>query len=89
MKRIKMNLALLAVIIGTGAAFATAKPKPAVSGYYYDQATQTWLINTRSQGNGSGQYKCLSDPNEPCTATGLDSQGNPIGVVNGDYHVNP
>ena len=84
-----MNLAIAAVLLGTGAAFATAKPKPAFSGYYYNQSLGEWEINSRSQGNGSGQYKCLSDPNEPCTATGFDSHGNPTGVVYGDYTVNP
>lgn len=86
MKKIKINLAIFAVLLGTGAALATTSPKP-IPAYYYDQASMSWQINTRSPGTLPGEYTCQSDPNVPCTATGFDSHGNPLGVVKGDYTV--
>ncbi len=88
MRKLKINLAIFAALLGTGAAFATTSVKP-IPGYYYDQTSMSWQINTRSPGTLSGQYQCQSDPLQPCTATGFDTHGNPTGVVKGDYTVNP
>jgi hypothetical protein len=61
MKRIKLNLAILAVLIGTGAAFA-AQPKAAFATEYgYDQSSGTWIL-TRA-----GSH-CTVNPQQNCKA---------------------
>ena len=60
MKRLKINLALLAVIIGTTAAFASA-PKPAATLYGFDKSSGLW-IQPRA-----GSH-CNTSPTEDCEA---------------------
>jgi hypothetical protein len=62
MKRLKVNFALLALLLGTSAAIA-AKPhvKPASTLYGYNQSSGLWEL-TRS-----GSH-CITNPNQNCEA---------------------
>jgi len=86
MKRIKLNLALIAVLCGTGAAFASKANS-------FTNVTWGRLAN--------GTY-VIADANDTCSGTtglckAVYPQGqdpnidpeNPISTVNGTFHQNP
>jgi hypothetical protein len=81
MKRIKINLTLIAVLLASGAAFATtSKLAPA---YGFDQASSQWVPI-------APHYQCNLDNTKQCTATGFDPvSGQPTGVTRGIYQVLP
>lgn len=80
MKSIKISLAAIAIVLGTGAAFATKSN--VVAAYGFNQTTQEWE-------EIAPHYRCDTDPNQNCTATGFSSTGQPLGVIKGDYVVLP
>jgi hypothetical protein len=86
MKRIKMNLAVIAVLLGTGAAFASKAPR---------QDNIAW-------GKLSNGTYVVADANDTCTgASGLckavypsgqdpnSDPSNPISTTAGAFHQNP
>lgn len=82
MQRTRLTIALLAVVIGSTAAFAS-KPKAASTLYGYDQSSGLW-IQPRS-----GSH-CTTDPNENCEAqfNGDPNNGGTIvpgTLVKGDF----
>ena len=84
MKRIKMNLAILAVLVGVTAAYASAPKKAAFATEYgYNQSTGLW-IQVRS-----GSH-CTTDPNQNCEAqfNGDPNNGGtmvPGTLIKGDF----
>ncbi len=72
MKKIKLNLALIAVLLGTGAAVATTTSKHFTAPNYYNTGTSAspnWVPLTRSIGtvDDPGTYRCDAASNI-CTA---------------------
>jgi hypothetical protein len=98
MKKMKVNFAIAAMVLGIGSAFASHAPvKPAkqlIKQVYGKDANGNWqLVGSRSVGTGTGQYTCEAS-SEPCRAS-FDSQPAqnqmpaPGDIVqnNGDYLV--
>jgi hypothetical protein len=70
MKNVKINLSVLAVLLGVTFAFGTNhKTERALQQYANTSSTSTthWVLNTRSEGGDSGEYQC-TDVQKPCTA---------------------
>ncbi|MDB5145964.1 MAG: hypothetical protein JWQ66_4679 [Mucilaginibacter sp.] len=62
MKKLKINLALLAIVLGVTAAYATSAPaRPAATLYGFDQSTGLWEL-TRPASH------CQLNPSKPCEA---------------------
>jgi hypothetical protein len=81
MKRFKISLAAMAIVLGTGAAFATTNNF--APSYGFDQASSQWVPI-------APHYQCNLDNTKQCTATGFDPvTGQPTGVVRGIYQVLP
>jgi len=96
MKRIKFNLAIIAVLMGSGAALATTSHKKFTAPNYYNSGTisnPTWVPLTRVLGtiDDPGTYRCDAAQNV-CTAffssPPTSHQAVPADNTSGKYMVN-
>jgi hypothetical protein len=83
MKRVKINFAIIAVLLATGAAFAAKKPATDPTTYGYNGTTIKWVAIT-------GHYTCTGNtPN--CTEQFVGDPNNggtpiPSTLVKGVFH---
>jgi hypothetical protein len=79
MKRLKINFAILPMVLGVSAAFAAKTPSHRFLNQFANTSTTGtthWISQTRAMGPGVGQYTCEDDP-KACTALFSNSPSNP------------
>ena len=89
MKKVTQFLPALAILLGSGLAFATTKTTMAPQ--YYKSSTGEWRSLEGDGivlGTGACQYSCIPSA-DYCTAEDFDHLGNPIGLMYGMLVKNP